>query len=292
MTQQEVLAKLHTEMEIRGFSEATINSYSTQVRYFQKHYNQSAFEMHEKEVREFLHYQITEKGNLGSSVNKYNSTLRFLYDLILDKPLNSRFIPRAKETRRIPILPTKNELHHIFSRIRNQKYFALFITIYGSGLRLSEAAKLKITDIDSKNMRIIIRKGKGGKDRFALLPIKTLVILRDYYKAYKPKDYLFENGRGNRLTTRAIQNAFVKIVESAGTQKHITVHTLRHAFATHLLNDGANIYEIKKLLGHIRIDTTSWYLQLSDQQILGLTSPLDSMDFSSHLDSIRQPTYV
>ena len=281
MNQQEVLSKMQTDMEMRGFSAASKLSYTTRVKYFQNHFNKSAYEMHEDEVREFLHYQLTERRNLASSVNTLNATLRFLYDVTLDKPLSYRKVPRAKESRRIPVLPSKEELAALFLMIANKKYQAMFMTIYGSGLRLSEAANLKINDIDSKNMRIIIRKGKGDKDRFALLPMKTLLALRDYYKAYRPKEWLFENGRGSGLTTRAIQIAFETIVEKSGINKHMTVHTLRHAFATHLLNEGANIYEIKKLMGHVRIDSTTWYLQLTNNQAMRLKSPLDNPIFSS-----------
>ena len=271
---------MQMDMEMRGFSPASMLSYSTRVKYFQNHFNKSAYDMHENEVREFLHYQLMERRNLASSVNTLNATLRFLYDVTLDKPLSYRKVPRVKESRRIPILPSKEELATLFSMITNHKYYAMFMTIYGSGLRVSEAANLKINDIDSKNMRIVIRKGKCDKDRFALLPMKTLIALREYFKAYRPKEWLFENGRGGGLTTRAIQIAFETIVEKSGINKHMTVHTLRHAFATHLLNEGTNIFEIKKLMGHVRIDSTTWYLQLTNSQAMSLKSPLDNPVFS------------
>ena len=130
------------------------------------------------------------------------------------------------------------------------------MTIYGSGLRVSEAANLLIKDIDSKSNRIFIRKGKGDRDRYALLPQKTLEILREYFKEYRPKEWLFVSTKGTHLTARAIQDAFKAVVKKSGIPKHITIHSLRHCFATHLLNEGKNIYEIKKLLGHVRIDTT------------------------------------
>jgi site-specific recombinase XerD len=278
MTQQEILMKLQTEMELRGYSCETIKGYKCMVNYFQNHFGKPADELNESDIRDFIHYQLNERKNNGNSVNKYNSTLRFLYDTVLDKPLNKRKIPRAKETRRIPELPTKEELSSLFAQTTNLKYRAIFMTIYGSGLRVSEAAALRVKDIDSKNTRIIIHKGKGNKDRYALLPTKTLLILREYYKAYRPKEWLFENGRGYRMTSRAIQHAFELVVEKTGIHKHITVHTLRHCFATHLLNEGTSIYDIKKLLGHVRIDTTTWYLQVADSATLKLTSPLDSLN--------------
>jgi len=280
MTQQEILVKLRTDMELRGFSPVTVNDYISRVRCYQKHFDKSADELNENDVRDFLHHLLTERGNLASSVNTVNSTLRFLYDITLERPLNQRKIPRARESRRIPNLPSKEELVGLFAITTNLKYRAIFMTIYGSGLRVSEAASLRVKDIDSKNSRIIIRKGKGDKDRFALLPMKTLFILREYYKAYRPKEWLFENGRGSHMKSRAIQRAFQLVSEKSDITKHMSIHTLRHCFATHLLNEGANIYEIKKLLGHVRIDTTCWYLQLTDNETLRLTSPLDSMEMN------------
>jgi len=280
MTQNEVISKLREDMELRGYSQITISDYITRTKYYQNHYNKSADEMHEAEVRAFLHFQRIKRNNQGSTLNTYNSTLRFLYEVTLEKPISYRKVPRAKETRRLPQLPSKEDIATLFMFTKDLRYRAMFMTIYGSGLRVSELVSLKISDIDSKNSRIIIRMGKGKKDRFALLPRATLFILREYYKAYRPKEWLFENKDGNRLTTRAVQKAFGDIVEKSEMEKKPTLHTLRHCFATHLLNDGKNLIEIKRLLGHARIDTTAWYLQLSDNQALSLTSPLDSPEFS------------
>jgi len=276
MTEQDVLDKMRFDMELAGLSLTTIQTYLHRVKAFQEYSKMPAEQMDEKEVRVFLHHLLVEQKNLASTVNLYNSAIRFLYDVTLDKPLNRRKVPMAKRSRRLPVLPDKDELELIFESTRDIKYRAIFMTIYGSGLRVSEAAHLLIPDIDSKNMRIFIRQGKGNKDRFALLPQRTLTILRDYYKVYRPKEWLFENSRGRQITAQSIETAFRAAVESSGVTKHLTVHSLRHAFATGLLNDGKNILQIKKLLGHVRLDTTTWYLQLSDSETLHLTSPLDS----------------
>jgi len=278
MTQQEILDRLKTDMELRGFSRRTTELYQLRVNVYQNYFCKPADQMGEDEVREFLQYRLTELKNEVSTTNTYISALRFLYDIALDKPLDRRKVPRAKETRRIPELPTKEELELIFTNTYDLKYRAIFMTIYGSGLRLSEATNLRIKDIDSKNMRILILQGKGNKDRYALLPKRTLLILREYFKAYRPKDWLFINKIGDRIAAYSIQNAFQSVVRKSGITKHITIHTLRHKFATDLLNEGKSIYQIKRLMGHVRIETTAWYLQLSDSEILHLTSPLDTMD--------------
>lgn len=277
MTKQEVLDQLKFAMELRGKSKDTIREYVSHTRLYQDYYDKPADQMREPEIAKYLHYLLTEKGNSAATVNVYNSAFRFLYGEVLDILLNPKKLPRAKGNRKIPEIPTKQELGYIFYLTKNLKYKAIFMTIYGSGLRLSEAVNLKVKDIDSKQGRIFIRSGKGGRDRYTLLPAKTVNILREYYKVYKPTDWLFVTEKGTHLTYRAIQDAFKKVVEKSGIPKHITIHTMRHCFATHLLNEGKNIFEIKRLLGHVRIDTTTWYLQLSDSEVLKLLSPLDTM---------------
>ena len=277
MTKQEILEKLKFDLELRNRSADTIHDYSMHVRMYQDYFDKPADQMGVEEIREFLHYQLTEKNNSPATVNTYNSALRFLYGETLDVVLNLKKIPRIKSNRKIPDIPTKEELGYLFYLTKNLKYKAIFMTIYGSGLRLSEAVSLKVGDIDGKQRRIFIRSGKGDRDRYALLPQKTLDILREYYRQYHPTDWLFVTEKGTHLTDRAVQDAFKKVVARSGIPKHITIHTLRHCFATHSLNEGKNVFEIKRLLGHVRIDTTTWYLQLSDSETLKLTSPLDTM---------------
>jgi len=278
MTQQEILEKLKKDLESRGKSDMTVKDYTAKVRLFQEHYDKPASQMGEKEIMDYQHYLLKEKGVSTSTVNTYNSALRFVYGVTLDKVLNLRKIPRVAHTRSIPVLPTKEELAYLFylagDNLRNK---ALFMTIYGSGLRLGEASNLKTIDIDSVNRRIFISGGKGGRDRYAMLPEKTLEVLREYWKVYQPKEWLFITKRGTKMTDKSIQDAWKTIVKRSGIPKRITVHTLRHCYATHLLNEGNNVFAIKRLLGHVRIDTTTWYLQLSDSEALKLKSPLDSM---------------
>jgi len=277
MTKQEILEKLKFDLELRNRSADTIHDYAMHVRMYQDHFDKPADQMGVEEIQEFLHYQLTERNNSPATVNTYNSALRFLYGETLDVVLNLKKIPRIKSNRKLPDIPTKEELGYLFYLTKNLKYKAIFMTIYGSGLRLSEAVNLKVSDIDGKQRRIFIRSGKGNRDRYALLPLKTLDILREYYRQYHPTDWLFVTEKGTHLTYRAVQDAFKKVVAKSGIPKHITIHTLRHCFATHCLNEGKNIFEIKRLLGHVRIDTTTWYLQLSDSETLKLTSPLDTM---------------
>ena len=278
MTQQEILEKLKIDLELLGRSKVTVQGYQVRVKAYQDYFDKPADQMGENEVRTFLHYHMTKLNNLASTATSYISALRFLYDVTLDKPLDRRKVARPRVTRRIPELPTKEELDAIFTNTYDLKFRTIFMTAYGSGLRVSEVANLRVKDIDSKNMRILVRQGKGNKDRYALLPCRTLILLREYYKLYRPKDWLFTNKRGGHIAATSIQIAFRTVVRQSGIPKRITIHTLRHKFATELLNEGKNIYQIKRLMGHVRLDTTAWYLQLSDSEILHLTSPLDTMN--------------
>ena len=278
MTKEQILEKLKKDLEARGKADSTVEEYVKKVELFQNRYDKPADQMGETEIMDFQHYLIKERGVMPATVNAYNSALRFVYGVTLDIVLNLRKIPRVAHTRSLPVLPTKEELAYLFylagDNLRNK---ALFMTIYGSGLRLGEASNLKTTDIDSVNGRIFIIGGKGGRDRYAMLPKKTLEVLREYWKVCQPKEWLFITKHGTKMTERGIQDAWKTIVKRSGIPKRITVHTLRHCYATHLLNEGNNVFAIKRLLGHVRIDTTTWYLQLSDSEALKLKSPLDSL---------------
>jgi len=278
MTKSEILEKVEKDLETRGCSDSTVYNYCMHIRLYQDYFDKPADEMGEAEIRDYLHYLLKEKQLAPASVNAQNSSLRFLYIETLDRLINIRKIPMINNTRSLPVLPTKDELRYLFylsgDNLRNK---AIFMTIYGSGLRLSEAANLRVDDIDSKGGRIFVRKGKGGRDRYAMLPQKTLDVLREYWTDAQPKDWLFLTKRGTKMTGEGIRDAWNAVVKRSGIPKRITVHMLRHCFATHLLNEGNNVFAIKRLLGHVRIDTTTWYLQLADSETLKLKSPLDTM---------------
>lgn len=154
---------------------------------------------------------------------------------------------------------------------------AIFMTFYGSGMRLSELVNLMVSDVDSKNMQIFIRQGKPKKDRYALLSQSNLEILRKYWKEYRPKDWLFESREGECYTRRAIQFMLQRNLKKAEIDKLATIHTLRHCFATHLMEDGVDAFHIKKLMGHVSITSTAVYVHMTNLNTLHVTSPLDKM---------------
>jgi len=187
-------------------------------------------------------------------------------------------IPRCKKDKKLPIVLAKSEVKAIFDVTKNLKHKAILMTIYSSGLRVSEAVNLKVTDIDSRNMQIYVCGRKVNKDRYTLLSKVTLDILRGYFRIYRPSLWLFPGGTFNKpLTTRTVQKIFENARIKANLQKDVSVHSLRHSFATHLLENGTDISYIQRLLGHTNIKTTSIYLHLNRVNIINIKSPLDSL---------------
>lgn len=279
MTKEQILEKLKFDVELRGLSKNTQDEYFTKAKIFQDYFDKPATELGEKDIREFLHYLTTEKGLTSGSVNSYNSGLRFLYGVTLNINLNCKQIPRHRKQRKFPDILTKDEIQNLFDACDNLRDKCILMTIYGAGLRLNEAACLKISDIDSNKMQLLIRNGKGSKDRYALLSQSNLEMLRDYWKAYRPKEWLFYSREhtGTHITSRAVQNIFHKYKNKANITKKVTTHSLRHSFATHLLESGTSIFHIKQLLGHSDISTTCFYLHLLKIESLNVTSPLDML---------------
>jgi integrase/recombinase XerD len=178
--------------------------------------------------------------------------------------------------RKLPVVLSKKEVHSVFSVIPNLKHRSILMTIYSGGLRLNEATHLKVSDIDSKRMTIHVQQGKGNKDRYTLLGKHTLQILRMYWKLYHPVDWLFPSQRLNQpISHSSIQRVFKEVLHKSGIKKKASVHTLRHSFATHLLESGTDLYHIQRLLGHTTIHTTSMYLHMTRKDLTRIISPVD-----------------
>ena len=195
----------------------------------------------------------------------------------MDRPLNLFQIPCHRKQRSFPDILTKDEVKLLLDACDNLRDKCILTTTYSAGMRLDEVAHLMVADIDSQKMQIFIPKGKGGKDRFAILSQANLHILWEYWKAYRPKEYLFLSRYRRTMTNKAVEDVFHKARKLAGITKKVSIHTLRHSFDTHLLEDGVSIYHIKQLLGHADISTTCFYLHLVKISELNVQSPLDRM---------------
>jgi integrase/recombinase XerD len=206
-----------------------------------------------------------------------------LYVTTLDQKWDVKKIPRAFGTRKLPVLLAPSEIKDLLNAITNPKHKALLMTLYGAGLRASEAATLKVADIDSNNMQILVRQAKGRKDRYTLLSEENLKILRTYWLHCKPTGWLFPGDSPDLpLTGRTVYRIFRQAKNKANITKRVSPHTLRHCFATHLLEAGTSIYHIQQLLGHVHPKTTSKYIHLTRKDLLQVRSPLDALVGLSH----------
>ena len=271
--------KMLQDMQLRGFSPNTQKTYLKNLQFFEKFFQKPARQLNQDDLRNYLLHLITVKKVSGEYVDSVYSSLKFFYEKTLGRTWNMTEIPRLKRTKKLPVVLSRNEIKQLLTVTSNLKFKAMFATAYSGGLRVSEIAHLKISDIDSENMQILIRQGKGDLDRFTLLSKTNLEILRHYWRQYRPIEWLFPGKLpGQPLRTRAIQDAFLKMRNKAGIDKKATIHSLRHSFATHLLENGTDILRIQRLLGHANISTTLLYLQVAKVKLLQVKSPLDSLD--------------
>jgi len=264
------------DLQLRGCSFKTQESYLGTMKFFTRYFGKSPTDLGEAEIKQYLHYLITEKKASRSTVICAYSALKFFYKNTLHREWEIENIPRMKKEKKLPMILDVSEIEQLLQHTKNLKHRTILATTYSAGLRVSETANLKITDIDSKRMQIIVRGGKGKKDRRTILSEKNLKILREYWLAYRPHDWLFPGLLPERpLTSNAIEDIFDKARLRAKINKPLSLHSLRHSFATHLLEAGVDIFYVKELLGHSSIKTTTIYLHLCNQRAFKIKSPLD-----------------
>ena len=278
------IEKMIRDLELRGRSKNTINNMVCTMKAFSRFYNQSPELLGEKQIITYLEYCIKTKKLCRGTVNYINSTLKFFYVVTLEGVWSDLRVPRLRYDKKLPRYLTKEEVKRLLQFTTYLKHKAILSTIYSAGLRVSEVINLRISDIMSKEMKIRVRNGKRNKERYTLLSQKNLELLRVYwkkfgYKNYDPDDYLFISRQTKKqLTSRCVESAMNKSMQKAGIAKKATPHTLRHSFATHLMNDGVDLVIIQALMGHSNIKTTSIYLHVKDYQILNIISPLDTLE--------------
>jgi site-specific recombinase XerD len=230
----------------------------------------------EQELKEYLLYLMKERHLSEGTFRFYVAGLKFLYRITLKRewPVEKIKHPRAKS--KLPIVLDLSEVESLFAVTRNLKHRAMLMITYSSGLRVSETARLKLTDIDSKRMTVRISQGKGGKDRYSILSQTTLEHLRQYWKKYRPKEWLFEGQKkDDHITLSTIQSIFRAAKKRAHITKPASIHTLRHSFATHLIEAGTSLHHVQLLLGHRSPTTTTVYLHVSRLNLSQVSSPLD-----------------
>jgi integrase/recombinase XerD len=269
--------RMTEDMQVRNLALNTQMSYVQQVSLFARHFNKSPDQLGPEDIRAYQVYLTNEKKLAPGSILIAVAALRFLYKVSLKKDWTFEdVIPAPKKPQKLPIVLSPEEVLRFLECVGSTKHRAILTTCYAAGLRISEAVRLKPTDVDSQRMVIRVDQGKGRKDRYVMLSPKLLDTLRSYWRAVQPKGWLFDGDvPGQPISTSAVELACQKARRLSGIGKPITPHSMRHAFAVHLLESGTDVRTIQLLLGHRSLATTARYLRIATSKVCSTSSPLD-----------------
>uniref|UniRef100_A0A7V3E8X0 Integrase n=1 Tax=Ignavibacterium album TaxID=591197 RepID=A0A7V3E8X0_9BACT len=277
MKRAELIDKYSKLLHIKNYSTKTEKSYLHHLDLFLNFLSSNKIKVIDQNVLlNYFNYLKQTKNFSYSSVKQALASIRFLFLDVLKKEVDFDFFIKMKKPNSLPNILTTEEVKSIINSIENLKHRAIISTIYSCGLRISEAVNLEIKDIDSKAMTIKIVNAKGKNDRIVMLSEKLLELLRKYFKEYRPKIYLFEGQNGGKYSARSIQQIFNNAVKKIKIKKKVTVHSLRHSFASHLLDSGTDIRFIQELLGHKHLSTTQIYTHINPASVKKIKSPFDS----------------
>jgi integrase/recombinase XerD len=268
------------EMQFRNYSSRTVKTYSLLLASLEKAFNRSIDQISTEQFKDFIHKRITTENISVSTINQYISVFKIIQVDILKRDWQQIKIKRPRREKKLPVILSLSEVEKIINFTNNIKHKAIMMLAYSSGLRRQEVQFIKPKAIDSERMQVHVFQGKGKKDRYTILSAKTLDILRIYFKIERPSFYLFESQmkKGQHLSDNTLNNIVKKNAQKAGIKKQISFHTLRHCFATHLLEQGVNLRLIQQFMGHVSLKTTSMYLHLTNIDASNVISPLDSMN--------------
>lgn len=283
-----VIELMRDHLILKAYSKSTMKTYLNEMHQFLYRLgNIAADELKPEHLKKYLVFCFEKLKLSENTLHSRINALKFYYEQVLHRDRFFWEIPRPKKPLQLPKLLNENELSRLFNALTNKKHKAMLFTAYSAGLRVSEIVALKLVHIDSERMQILVENAKGKKDRYVNLSPMVLDILRAYIKQYspRPKIYLFESEQtGDAYPTRTAQQIFSNAKNAAGIQKDVGIHSLRHSFATHLLDRGTDIRYIKDLLGHFDIRTTERYLHVSKHQLVNIISPLDELFKRNQID--------
>lgn len=268
------------KLETMRYSLNTIKTYRQLFEEFINYYPSKAIDdITEQEIVAYIRYLVKERGISSSYQNQAINAIKFYYEKVAGGVRKFYQLERPLKEQKLPLVLSVEEIQAMIKVTVNLKHKLLIMMCYSAGLRISELLNLRVTDLDSKRMQIKITAAKGKKDRYSILSEKMLPLLREYYKVYQPKEYLFEGLDGGPYSERSMQAVVKEALEKAGVGKPATVHTLRHSFATHLLENGTDLRYIQTLLGHSSSKTTEVYTHVTSRALSGIKSPLDGLEF-------------
>jgi site-specific recombinase XerD len=274
------------ELQRRNYSQSTVRSYIHAIEDFSKYFRHSPDRLGPEHIRRYQVHLFQDRKLSPGTIEGRTAALRFLYVKTLRRPYLPDHIPFPKRPRRLPTILSQEEVERLIDSTANLMHRAMVMTLYATGLRRAELCLLKVSDIDSQRMVIHVHQGKGGRDRDVLLSSKLLETLRAYWRWMRPRTYLFpgtvKNWRADvPITTKIVWTAVTEAAKRAGITKRVAPHTLRHCFATHMLEAGADLRTIQVLLGHAKLADTTVYLHLSRRHLQAVASPLEAIAVSS-----------
>ncbi|MFL5740226.1 MAG: tyrosine-type recombinase/integrase [Flavisolibacter sp.] len=266
------------KLKLLGYSEKTIKTYCNEFHFLLRLLNNvSIVSLTKEHVQSYLLWLIKTKGYSEAHVHTAVNAIKFYFEKVQGRQSEFYNLPRPKKPQKLPDILAEEEVVELIRKTENLKHKALLMTSYSAGLRVSELVTLRIGDIDSKRMMLHIRLAKGKKDRMVPLSKKLLIVLREYYSQYKPKEYVFEGDSGKPYSERSAQMILAEAKRKAGINKKGSIHMLRHSYATHLLESGTDIRYIQSFLGHNSLQTTMIYTHVSKPKIANIESPLDKL---------------
>jgi len=266
------------ELQLKGYSPNTIKTYTFEFMQLLKILKDYPVEtLSPEKLRSYFLYCINELRLSENMIHSRMNAVKFYFEKVLHREKFFMEIPRPKKPSTLPKALSTNDVKKMLNALDNKKHLLMLKLCYGMGLRVSEIVNLKISDIDSSRMQVLVSRGKGKKDRYVNLPESVLLELRSYYAEFKPKEYLFEGQYGGQYAIRSVQQVFKNAMNKAKITKRVGVHSLRHSYATHLIEQGTDIRFVQELLGHNDIKTTLVYTSLTDQTKRKIKSPLDSL---------------
>jgi integrase/recombinase XerD len=275
--------RMERDLQIRGFSPSTQECYLARMKALVRFFMRPPDELTLEDIHAYqLHLTRDQKVHWGA-FNQSVCAIRFFYGVTLNKDWDIQRIPYQKTGRKLPVVLSTEEVARLFQVVTNLKHRAILMTAYGGGLRVSEVTHLRIHDVDGQRMMLRVEQGKGRQDRYVMLSHKLLAVLREYWKVYRTRDWLFEGQPPSRpLTRSSVHKVFHKARIEAGITKPVSVHGLRHSFATHLLERGVNIRKIQLLLGHRSLASTQIYTHVAGDYLGDTPSPLDTLPDLDH----------
>ncbi|MDP3461928.1 MAG: tyrosine-type recombinase/integrase [Bacteroidales bacterium] len=275
-----IIGLLERELQLRNYSFRTVHTYVELVKRTENHLGIPFDKITTDQYKNYIHQRITKDGVSTSTVNQMLSVYKIVQVDLLKRDWESIKIKRPRRNKKLPVVLSQAEVEKLINAASNIKHRAILMLAYGSGLRRQETQMIKAGAIDSERMQVHIVQGKGKKDRYSILPHKALTILRQYYRLERPSCYLFEpqGKKSKHMSEQALNSLVKKAAVKAGIKKQISFHTLRHCFATHLLENGVNLRIIQQFLGHTSLKTTAVYLHLANIAPGSISSPLDKLD--------------